>query len=88
MQTYNVDTSTPDSAVTGTAYLCGVKANMETIGVTDKVKFGNCSAVTDETKVRSIVKESIAQGKLSISSIENGLKRIMQWYNLALCIVY
>jgi len=62
-RTYNVDRSTPDSAGTGTAYLCGVKANIETIGVTDKVKFGNCSAVTSENKVRSIVKESIAEGK-------------------------
>jgi alkaline phosphatase len=63
LQTYNADRSTPDSAGTGTAYLCGVKANMETIGVSDKVKFGDCSAVTADTKVRSILKESIAAGE-------------------------
>ena len=64
-QTYNVDHSTPDSAGTATAYLCGVKANMGTIGVTDQVQYGDCSAVTESTKVRSILKESIAMGELS-----------------------
>ena len=61
VQTYNVDRSTPDSAATGTAYLCGVKANYYTLGVTDKVQFSDCPAVANN-KVRSIVKESIAKG--------------------------
>jgi len=62
-RTYNVDRSTSDSAGTATAYLCGVKANMGTIGVTDQVQYGNCSAVSDDTIVRSALKESIAAGK-------------------------
>ena len=62
LQTYNVDKSTSDSAATGTAYMCGVKANFETVGVSDKVQLSDCGAVNDETKVRSIIKDSISEG--------------------------
>lgn len=34
----------PDSAGTATAYLCGVKANYGTLGVTAATPRGNCSA--------------------------------------------
>jgi alkaline phosphatase len=61
-RTYNVDRSTPDSAGTATAYLCGIKANMATIGVNDKVAFQDCSTVA-ANKARSIVKESVVAGK-------------------------
>lgn len=44
MQTYNVDRQMPDSAGTATAYLCGVKANYGTIGVTASTPRGNCTA--------------------------------------------
>jgi alkaline phosphatase len=42
-----VDKQVPDSAGTATAYLCGVKANFGTIGVTAAVKRGNCTANAD-----------------------------------------
>jgi alkaline phosphatase len=61
-QTYNVDKATPDSAGTATAYLCGVKANTGTLGVTDAVKLSDCSALNETTKVRSILKDSIKTG--------------------------
>ncbi|XP_076007441.1 intestinal-type alkaline phosphatase-like [Genypterus blacodes] len=43
-KTYNVDQQMPDSAGTGTAYTCGVKANYGTLGVSAAVPYGNCSA--------------------------------------------
>ena len=45
LQTYNVDQQMPDSAGTATAYLCGVKANYGTLGVTAATPRYNCSAV-------------------------------------------
>lgn len=44
LQTYNVDQQMPDSAGTATAYLCGVKANYGTLGVTAATPRYNCSA--------------------------------------------
>uniref|UniRef100_A0A8C5J7S9 Alkaline phosphatase n=1 Tax=Junco hyemalis TaxID=40217 RepID=A0A8C5J7S9_JUNHY len=42
-KTYNVDRHVPDSAGTGTAYLCGVKGNYKTIGVSAAARYGECS---------------------------------------------
>uniref|UniRef100_A0A8C7ZZB4 alkaline phosphatase n=1 Tax=Oryzias sinensis TaxID=183150 RepID=A0A8C7ZZB4_9TELE len=41
-KTYNVDEQMPDSAGTATAYLCGVKANYGTLGVTAATTMDNC----------------------------------------------
>jgi alkaline phosphatase len=41
---YNIDHQTPDSAATATAYLCGVKAQLGTIGVDGRAKRSNCSS--------------------------------------------
>ncbi|KAH7965236.1 hypothetical protein HPB49_004996 [Dermacentor silvarum] len=41
-KTYGLDVQTSDSANTATAYLCGVKANVETLGVDSRVKSGVC----------------------------------------------
>lgn len=41
VQTYNADYQVPDSAGTATAYLCGVKANMGTLGVDERVQKGD-----------------------------------------------
>ena len=41
---YNVDRQTPDSAGTGTAFLCGVKGNYGTLGVDASVARYNCTA--------------------------------------------
>ena len=39
---YNIDHQTPDSAATATAYLCGVKAQLGTIGVDGRTKRNDC----------------------------------------------
>ncbi len=39
---YNIDHQTPDSAATATAYLCGVKAQLGTIGVDGRTKRTDC----------------------------------------------
>ncbi|KAH6943396.1 hypothetical protein HPB50_020893 [Hyalomma asiaticum] len=41
-KTYGLDTQTSDSANSATAYLCGVKANIGTVGVDSTVKGGQC----------------------------------------------
>ncbi|CAF1227342.1 unnamed protein product, partial [Didymodactylos carnosus] len=44
VKTYNIDYQTPDSAGTGTAYLCGVKARFNTIGLDGHVQTSNCTS--------------------------------------------
>ncbi|KAK7481973.1 hypothetical protein BaRGS_00026776 [Batillaria attramentaria] len=61
-KTYNVDHQTPDSAGTGTAYLCGVKTNMGVIGVDAHSTKGNCASSQDR-EVYSIRKWSRDAGK-------------------------
>ncbi|CAF2891681.1 unnamed protein product [Rotaria sp. Silwood2] len=41
-KTYNIDHQTPDSAATATAYLCGVKAQLGTVGVDGRAKRSDC----------------------------------------------
>ncbi|XP_077553185.1 alkaline phosphatase, tissue-nonspecific isozyme-like [Haemaphysalis longicornis] len=41
-KTYGLDAQTSDSANTATAFLCGVKANVATLGVDSRVKRGSC----------------------------------------------
>uniref|UniRef100_V5H3K2 alkaline phosphatase n=1 Tax=Ixodes ricinus TaxID=34613 RepID=V5H3K2_IXORI len=45
-RTYGLDVQTSDSANTATAYLCGVKANFETLGVDSRIKSGQCHSDT------------------------------------------
>lgn len=64
MQTYNVNKQVPDSAGTATAYLTGVKANFETIGVGPRVN----SSDTDCEKIKansvdSFLEEARKSGK-------------------------
>lgn len=64
LQTYCIDSQVADSACTATAYLCGVKANRATIGVTGNVPYGNCSAgLNTDNHVYSIARWSQLQGK-------------------------
>lgn len=44
LQTFCSDAQVADSACSATAYLCGVKANSGTIGLTPDVAKNNCSA--------------------------------------------
>ncbi|ESO83615.1 hypothetical protein LOTGIDRAFT_236474 [Lottia gigantea] len=61
-KTYNTDRQTPDSAGTATAFLCGVKANLGTVGVNSNVPRFNCSLEEGNT-VQSIIDWSEAEGK-------------------------
>lgn len=63
-QTYNIDRQVPDSAGTATAYLCGVKANYETLGVNGHVdsREKDCKKI-EENSVPSILKWAIDEGK-------------------------
>ncbi|NXQ20189.1 PPBI phosphatase, partial [Peucedramus taeniatus] len=61
-KTYNVDRQVPDSAGTATAYLCGVKGNYKTIGVSAAARFSECST-TDSNKVISVMARARDAGK-------------------------
>ncbi|KAM9358375.1 intestinal-type alkaline phosphatase [Symphorus nematophorus] len=61
-KTYNVDQQMPDSAGTATAYLCGVKANYGTLGVTAATPRYNCSAMYGN-EVTSVLHRAKAAGK-------------------------
>ncbi|XP_061153545.1 intestinal-type alkaline phosphatase-like [Syngnathus typhle] len=61
-KTYNIDQQMPDSAGTATAYLCGVKANYGTLGVTAATPRYNCSA-TYGNEVKSVLYRAKKEGK-------------------------
>ncbi|XP_013118971.2 membrane-bound alkaline phosphatase [Stomoxys calcitrans] len=62
-RTYCANAQVPDSACTATAYLCGVKSNIITIGVTANVEFNNCSASMDpRNQVSSIASWAQSMG--------------------------
>ncbi|XP_077463818.1 alkaline phosphatase-like [Stigmatopora argus] len=61
-KTYNVDQQMPDSAGTATAYLCGVKANYGTLGVTAATPRYNCS-LTFGNEVKSVLYRAKQAGK-------------------------
>nr|XP_020452491.1 alkaline phosphatase-like [Monopterus albus] len=61
-KTYNVDQQMPDSAGTATAYLCGVKANYGTLGVTAAAPRSKCSA-TYGNEVTSVLHRAKKAGK-------------------------
>lgn len=62
MQTYSVDFQIPDSAATATAYLCGVKTNLNTIGVSAAARNGICKSQKGN-EVTSILKWAKDAGK-------------------------
>ena len=53
----------PDSASTGTAFLCGAKTNYYTVGVDATAQFENCSSVTEENKLTSVAGWALQAGK-------------------------
>ena len=63
-QTYNVDRQVPDSAGTATAYLCGVKGNYKTIGLSAAARYNEC-ATTAGNEVTSVLKRAQLTGKTS-----------------------
>ncbi|XP_053394037.1 alkaline phosphatase-like [Mercenaria mercenaria] len=61
-KTYCQDTQVTDSAASGTAYLCGVKTNIATIGVDGSVTRGDCASQKG-AELTSILDWSMAAGK-------------------------
>ncbi|XP_031224137.1 intestinal-type alkaline phosphatase 1 [Mastomys coucha] len=61
-KTYNVDRQVPDSAGTATAYLCGVKANYKTIGLSAAARFDQCKT-TFGNEVLSVMYRAKKAGK-------------------------
>lgn len=61
-KTFSVDKIVPDSAVTATGYLCGIKANYGTIGVNAHVKRGECNPDKNNF-VQSVAKWAMDGGK-------------------------
>ncbi|KAF2356190.1 Alkaline phosphatase [Trinorchestia longiramus] len=61
--TYCVDKQVPDSACTGTAFLCGVKTNYQVIGADARATPDDCASLSDDSKVFSIAHEAIKEGK-------------------------
>ncbi|KAM3955471.1 membrane-bound alkaline phosphatase-like [Aphomia sociella] len=63
-KTYCVNQQIADSACTATAYLCGVKNNYGTIGVTGEVPRRDCAASLDESRhVASIAEWALQDGR-------------------------
>ncbi|XP_075386265.1 intestinal-type alkaline phosphatase-like [Tenrec ecaudatus] len=61
-KTYNVDRQVPDSAGTATAYLCGVKGNYKTIGLSAAARFEECNT-TYGNEVESVLSRAKRAGK-------------------------
>lgn len=61
-KTYSVDFQIPDSAATATAYLCGVKTNLNTLGVNAAARNGVCKSQKGN-EVTSILKWAKDAGK-------------------------
>lgn len=60
-QTYNVDRQVPDSAGTATAYLCGVKGNYQTIGLSAAARHSQCNT-TAGNEVISVLERARKAG--------------------------
>ncbi|XP_023677268.2 alkaline phosphatase, tissue-nonspecific isozyme isoform X2 [Paramormyrops kingsleyae] len=62
VKVYSVDFQIPDSAATGTAYLCGVKTNLNTVGLSAAARNGVCRSQKGR-EVTSILKWAKDAGK-------------------------
>lgn len=60
-QTYNVDRQVPDSAGTATAYLCGVKGNYQTVGLSAAARYSQCNT-TAGNEVVSVLERARKAG--------------------------
>ncbi|NWH55965.1 PPBI phosphatase, partial [Geococcyx californianus] len=61
-KTYNVDRQVPDSAGTATAYLCGVKGNYQTVGLSAAARHSQCNT-TVGNEVVSVLERARKAGK-------------------------
>ncbi|XP_072945123.1 membrane-bound alkaline phosphatase-like [Epargyreus clarus] len=62
-KTYCVDGQVSDSACTSTAYLCGSKNNVGTLGVDARVLRHDCNPIPESHHVRSIAAWALADGR-------------------------
>ncbi|KAK3866890.1 hypothetical protein Pcinc_027600 [Petrolisthes cinctipes] len=66
LKTYNLDKQVGDSASTATSYLCGVKSNYETLGLTGRVRFGDCpTSLNPANRLHSLLKWAQDAGKVT-----------------------
>ena len=65
-QTYSTNKQVGDSASSATAFLCGVKSKTGTIGLDDRVTYGNCSSGLGG-EVDSVLMLSQKAGKSALS---------------------
>ncbi len=70
LQVYSVDFQIPDSAATATAYLCGVKSNLNTVGVSAAARNGVCRSQKGN-EVTSILKWAKDAGTQTQDSLLN-----------------
>ncbi|XP_031975356.1 intestinal-type alkaline phosphatase-like isoform X1 [Corvus moneduloides] len=61
-KTYNVDRQVPDSAGTATAYLCGVKGNYQTVGLSAAARHSQCNTAAGN-EVFSVLQRARNAGK-------------------------
>lgn len=59
-----MDAQVGESSACATALLCGVKANLETVGLDVRGKFGNCSS-SFVSRVESLVDWAQQEGKFT-----------------------
>lgn len=71
LQTYNTNAQVPDSAGTATAYLCGVKANEGTVGVSAATQRSHCNT-TQGNEVTSILRWAKDAGEWGACGRERG----------------
>ncbi|XP_014362963.2 membrane-bound alkaline phosphatase [Papilio machaon] len=62
-KTYCVDAQVADSACSATAYLCGVKANLGTLGLTGAAPRGACAAAPPAHRLHSIAAWALSDGR-------------------------
>ena len=62
IQTYTSDASTPDSAGTATAFNCGKKTRLGTIGVDELVVKEECDTMTESNHCISALHHAMDQG--------------------------
>uniref|UniRef100_A0A2K5VRX3 Alkaline phosphatase n=1 Tax=Macaca fascicularis TaxID=9541 RepID=A0A2K5VRX3_MACFA len=67
-KTYSVDKHVPDSAATATAYLCGVKGNFQTIGLSAAARYNQCN-MTRGNEVVSVMNRAKKAGEKSVGVV-------------------
>ena len=61
-KTYCIDRQTTDSAASATAYLTGVKSIYNTLGLDGRVRAEDCSSVTEDMYLESVLKKAKKSG--------------------------